>query len=411
MERIKKISVQSLWQVLNKIIISSTMIVVLGLVARNYGANGTGIFTLSLTLLNMLYLGVDLGINAHALPESLKEDFPATWQKLLGLRIILALILVIVSGLVVLVLPLDPIFRWAVLFGLLSIIGVAVFYNSNLLFQSRLRFDLFAYSSISGSLVGLLIVFLLVKSHLGVQYLLLAGTVGYFGSALLSLIFVRHYIKIFPKFELNSSFLIFKKIWPLSLTVFSNVIYFRIDAFILSAVKSFAEVGIYNLAYQIFQSLLVIPAYIMNSFYPLMIKDFAEDRKKFKTNLIKACLGMFTVAVIGMFFTIILAPFAVSIIAGAKDFSGSVTALRILSLGFPAFFVTSVLMWTLIVLKKYKIMMGIYFFGLIFNALANLFVIPVYSYVGASVVTGVSEYLILLLQLVILIPVLKNEKN
>ncbi len=407
----KKISKQTLWQVLNKLIISSTMIVILGLVARSYGADGTGIFTLSLTLLNMLYLGVDLGINAHALPESLKEDFPATWRKLLGLRIMLAGLLVIVSGLVVVILPLDPIFKMAVIFGLLSIIGVGVFYNSNLLFQSKLRFDLFAFSSVFGSLIGLLIIFLLVKINLGVQYLLLAGTVGYLGSALLSLIFVKKYIKIFPKFEFKDSFLIFKKIWPLSLTVLSNVIYFRIDAFVLSAVRTFVEVGIYNLAYQIFQWCLVMPTYIMNGFYPLMIKDFAESRKKFITNLIKICLGMFSIAVVGMALTIILAPFAVSIIAGNKDFSGSVIALRILSLGFPAFFVTSVLMWTLVVLKRYKTMMLIYFFGLIFNALANFIIIPIYSYIGAAVITGISEYLILILQIVILIPILNHEKN
>ncbi len=369
------------------------------------------IFTLSLTLLKLLYLGVDLGINAHALPESLKDNFQGVWQKLLGLRLMLAGMMLVLSGLVIFVLPLEPTFKVAVLFGLLSIIGVAIFYNSNLLFQSRLRFDLFTLSSAAGSLTALLIIFLLVQNRIGIPYFLIAHTIGWFVVAVISLIFVRRFLKIFPKFEVSYSLGIFKKIWPLSLTVISNVIYFRIDAFILSAIKTFSEVGIYNLAYQIFQALLVVPAYIMNSFYPLMVKDFAEDKKKFRANLIKACFVMLVIALAGMIVTIFFAPFVIMLIAGGKEFSGSVIALRILSLGFPAFFVTSVLMWTLVVLKKYKTMLAIYLFGLVFNALANLIFIPLYSYVGAAVVTGASEYLILLLQLVILIPILRNEKN
>ncbi|MFH1535955.1 MAG: oligosaccharide flippase family protein, partial [Patescibacteria group bacterium] len=288
MQTVKKISEQTLWQILDKGITSLSMIVILGLVARNYGAEGTGIFTLSLALLNLLYLGVDLGINAHALPESLKENFPTVWQKLLGLRLVLAGILVTLLSIAIFILPLDSMFKSAVLLGLLSIIAVAIFYNSNLVFQSRLRFDLFTLSSAPGSLIALLIIFLLVQNKTAVPYLLTAHTIGWFVVATISLILARRFLKIFPKFDIKYSLVVFKKIWPLSLTVVSNVIYFRVDAFILSAVKSFAEVGIYNLAYQIFQALLVVPAYIMNSFYPLMIKDFSEDRKKFKVNLIKA---------------------------------------------------------------------------------------------------------------------------
>lgn len=409
MDILKKIFQQTSWQVIGKIVSSLSTILILGLVSRNFGTTGTGVYTLAITYLSFFYLASDLGINAHVLPYLLKEKSSTSWQNLLGLRLALSGVLVILASLIIIIWPVDEPFRLAVLLGIPAILGAGIFASSSAIFQKKLRFDLQVFSSSFGAVLTLLIVWMLVVTKKDAPILLIGQSIGLLFGGILSLILVKQYTKLLP--ILNFSYIrqIFSQAWPISATLLLNILYFRFDAFLLTVLKSFAEVGIYNVAYQIFQSLLVVPAYIMNSFYPIMLKDFSEGSSKFKTNLKRAVLLMLGMGLLGMILTLLLSPLVVDIITGGKAFSGSAASLRILSLGFPGFFVTSVLMWTLITLKKYKTMLAIYTVGLIFNAILNLILIPQYSYFGASVVTVLSEYLILILQIIILIPVLKKH--
>lgn len=409
MDILKKIFQQTSWQILGKVISSFSTILILGLVSRNFGTTGTGVYTLALTYLSFFYLAADLGINAHILPTLLKENSTLTFQKLLGLRVILSISFMFLAFSIILLWPVESPFRLAVIFGVPAILGAGIFATSAAIFQSKLRFDLQVFSSSFGAIFTLLVVWFLVTSSAAVPQLLLGQTLGLLAGGALSLVLIKNYSKLLLIIDFSYMKQVFLKAWPISATLLLNIVYFRIDTFILTALKSFSEVGIYNVSFQIFQSLLVVPAYIMNSFYPLMLKDFSEDFSKFKTNLKKVVLLILGIGLLGTVLTFILSPLIIDIVTGGKNFAGSVSSLKILSLGFPGFFVTSVLMWVLITLRKYKTMLVIYFVGLIFNAELNLILIPQYSYLGASVVTVLSEYLILGLQLIILISVLQNN--
>lgn len=398
-----KISQQTAWQIIGKITTALSTIIILGLISRQFGEEGTGIITLALAYLGFFSLAVDFGINAHILPQLLKGDVNIIWRKLFGLRIILAVSLVVSAALLILFWPNQAsVFKITVLMGLVSITEAAVFISATALFQSRLRYDLTTSATILGTVTTLGSLFFLIK--LNSVPLLMAGYVfGWIVTAGAALLLVK---KIFndirPIFDLSFSTRTINNVWPISITLLINLIYFRADAFLLSYFKSFTEVGIYNLSYQIFQSLLVLPTYIMNSFYPLLLKDFSSSLLKFKESLLKGVLLMAAIGFLGTVGTIFLASIVVQIITGGHGFSGSVSALQILSLGLPAFFVSSLLMWSLIALKQYRPMMIIYLAGLLINVLLNVIFIPRYSYLAAAGVTVVSEYLILILQLIIL---------
>lgn len=410
MDILKKIFQQTSWQVLGKAISSLSTILVLGLVSRNFGTEGTGVYTLALTFLSFFYLAADLGINAHILPSLLQENSNSSWQRLFGLRLALSGVLVVLAAIIILFWPVEnESFRLAVLFGIPAIIGAGIFATTAALFQSKLKFDLQVLSSSFGAVVTLFVVWLLTNSSSGVPNLLTGQSLGLLAGGFLSLVLIRNYTRLLPIFNFSYVKQVFLESWPISATLLLNIVYFRLDAFILTAIKSFAEVGIYNVSFQIFQSLLVVPAYIMNSFYPLMLKDFSEDFSKFKTNFKKAIFFMLGFGLLSTALTLLLSPLVIDIVTGGKGFAGSAQSLRILSLGFPGFFITSVLMWALITFKKYKTMLAIYIVGLIFNAVLNLILIPQYSYIGASVVTVASEYLIMVLQVAILISALKKN--
>jgi O-antigen/teichoic acid export membrane protein len=404
---------QTSWQLIGKVVTSISTILILGAVTRSYGESGTGIFTLALTFISFFVLAADFGINAHILSRLLKDTLTWEWQKLLGMRLFLASVLTVMAVILALFWPdQSGLFKLTVILGLAAIIEAGVFTTTSAVFQSKLRFDLSILSTITGTLLTLITVFVLIGIKVSIPLLMVGYTLGWIISGVLALIFVREFVgSLRPSLDFTYVKKIIEESWPISATLILNTIYFRADTFMLSTLKNFADVGVYNVSYQIFQSLLVLPTFIMNSFYPLMLKYFAYDRPKFYSSLVNASLLMLAMALSGAFLTIILASWVISLITGGTSFIGSVSSLQILALGFPAFFLSSVLMWVLITYKKYKTMLVIYGVGLIINLILNYLLIPQYSYIASSWITVISEYLILSLQLVILIPAFLKSKE
>ncbi len=241
MDVLKIVSKQTLWQLIGKAVTSLSTLVILGLVSRHYGASGTGVFTMALTYLGFFYLACDFGLNAYMLPELLKQDRENVWRKLFGMRLLLSLVLVVLA---VAILPFIPfhsdVFNKAVLFGVLAIIGNGLFVTSNALFQSRLRYDLSIIAQSLDAVPTVLFIFLLVSLNVSVSTRLLVHMLFWVLTGVLSLFFARRFIRVLsPIFDFEFIWDVLKNAWPISLTLVLNVVYFRMDSFILTADKSF----------------------------------------------------------------------------------------------------------------------------------------------------------------------------
>lgn len=389
---------QTSWQIIGKIITSFATFIILGIVARNYGENGTGVFTLALTYLAIFYLLADFGFNAHVLTSVKSKGFRVEkdWNKLLGTRILWSIFLVLIA---IATLPIwlfaTVDFKQAILFGSLAIIGAGIFNTCNLIFQSRLRYDLSVLSVSFGTFVSLGLFIYLTSNAYPIPFLLLAHLSGWILIALASLFAVKNFLpKLNPIFDLQYIKHLFLASWPIAATLTLNVIYFRADSFMIAYFKGVSDAGIYNIAYSVFQSVLVIPTFIMNSYFPLMLKSLK--------GLKLVGLGLFLLSLLASITTLLFAPFIIKILTGS-GFSGSTASLQILSLGFPAYFLSSILMWLLVTKAKYKLMLVIYLAGLIVNTILNLIYIPQFSFLAASWITVISEYLILLMQIIVLL--------
>lgn len=398
MQSLLKISQQTTWQILGKAVTSLSTFIILGLVARNYGEEGTGVFTLALTYLAIFYLLSDFGFNAHVLRKlkTQSSKLKNEWQRLLGARIVWAAILVVLA---IGTLPFWPFttsdFAQAVLFGSLAIVASAVFVTCNLMFQSKLRYDLSVIASSSGTVFGLLVFIYLAGLKYPVPALLLAHLLGWITIALVAVVLVRKFWQVFsPIYDKRYTINLFQTSWPIAATLALNVIYFRADAFMIAYFRSSAEVGIYNVAYSVFQTALVLPTFIMNAYYPMMLKSFK--------GISLVAWGLLVVASFGTILTITLAPPIIRILTGG-GFVGATSSLQILSLGFPAYFLSALLMWIMVTQGRYKLMLVIYAFGMVINLTLNFIYIPQYSFIAASYITVISEYLILAMQAVLLL--------
>lgn len=408
METIIKVSQQAIWQILGKAAVSFSTFLILALVTRQFGQEGTGVFTLSLTYLAFFYMPSDLGLNAYLLPNLMKGEI--FWQKLLGLRILVSLFLAVAALFLVPFLPFDENnFKASVFFGVPAIVGFSIFTTSVALLQARAKYIYATISLLIGSLITLLFVYLVIINSGRVFYLTGAYAAGWLISAAVSVLAVKSLIKkVKPLIDVNFIKSTLLGAWPIALALILNTIYFRVDSFLLTYLRSFSEVGVYNVAYQLFQLILVLPTFIMNGYYPVLLRLLSDNEVIFWRQLRLGFLIMIGMGLIGAIFTFLLSPIVLPFITG-EGFLGSVDSLQILAVSLPAFFGSAVLMWALIALKKYKSVLLIYSAGLILNFSLNYLLLPAYSYYAAAWITGISEYMILLLQIIIIVPIMQKR--
>lgn len=402
MDILRRVLKQTGWQLVGKAATSISTLAVLGLVSRNYGESGVGVFTLALTYLSFFYLATDLGLNGYVL-HRFQETTDVEWRKLLGFRLVWVVFLIPLAFIASLFLPVEsPVFSPSILLGSGALIGSALFVTSNALFQNLLRYDLSIAASSLGAFITLIAVFLVVFLRMDVPFLMVAHASGWITCGVLSVTLARKICKrISPIFDLKYAREILLSAWPVSVTLLINTIYFRADTFIVSAFWPLSDVGNYNVAYQLFQTVLVFPAFVMNSYYPVMLKLMRADKIKFLKQTGMVAGLMFVAGAVCSIFVYPLSPFLVALLTGG-GFKGSEESLRILSLGFPAYFASSVLMWVYMSMRRFKMILVVYLVGFAVNLILNFSFIPEYSYKAASYITGISEYLILVLQLIIL---------
>ena len=164
--------------------------------------------------------------------------------------------------------------------------------------------------------------------------------------------------------------------------------YGHADSVILTLTRTTTEVGVYGLAYKVFELALVFPTFFMNAVYPMML-----ETDRFKTILKRSLVFLILASCVMIPVVWFAAPYLSRIQDG---FAASVPALRVLSLSLPFFFVSALTMWALIALKRHMLLAGIYGGGMILNISLNLFFIPVWGYMAAAWITVVSEGLVLL---------------
>lgn len=399
MKKIIKVLWQTFWQAAGKGITSITTLVILSIVSRRFGSEGVGLLTLALTYLGFFSLIVDLGLNGFLLPSFLKKEYEKEWKKLLGLRLFLSLFSVSGACLLTLFWKNNYEFMQLILIGsFFSIFQQGIFTSAAIILQSKQRYDL-AIISTSFGYAGILVAATIFNLlNLPLVFYMGAYSFGWTLIALSSLVISLKFVKnISPIFDFKYSKAVFKESWTISATLILNLVYFRLDAFLISFYRNFAEVGIYNLSYQIFQTMLVLPAFIMNSYYPLMIVSLKENKKVFLQELKKATVIMLAFGVLVAVITFVFAEPVVNLVSG-EPLSDGVALLKVLSTGFPLFFISALFMWVLVTIKEYKNLAKIYLAGLTLNGLLNLLVIPQYSYWGASLTTVFSEGFILVLQ-------------
>ncbi len=343
-----------------------------------------------LVLVALGFTAIDFGLNADAVrrattPTSMLQ----LTRRVMIARLALALLAIILLNTLVLLLPGGYSQEIKSLFWVasLGIIFQSIYTSGNAYFQHSLSYWRSTLSVILGTTTSTTLTLYYLWFSPTLFNLIIATTLGYLVMAVTTLLLLpKSLLKEQKTHE-------FKEIVPtilrsstLGAILIFSILSSKIDTVLLGVFRTSSEVGQYSFAYRIFDVILVLPVFVMNSLYPLMLKN----KKNLLTPTLQA-LGL--LGILAAVATYLLAP-AIILIKG--ELVLSITTLRILALSLPLFYLTAPLMWDLVARAKDGLVLKIYILAALLNLSCNLWAIPRYGAVSAAIITGITELLIFL---------------
>src|SRR3989339_542707 len=388
-----KIAYNTLVQFIGRFATSLIGFITTLILARFLGAAEYGVYSKIYTLVAFFYLFVDFGLNAVYVRRY--QNNLSKLNQVFSLRTIFFLVSLVLIGLFLLFSG-NLIFTgqqklWVLLFAP-TILLFGYYTTLNIVFQLKLRYDLSVLSAIIGGLAGLVLLIPAIKY--GLVYAILSLVIGYL-ITVLSALFLANRLN-----PLSFKQLVFGKqdfFWealPLGIMLFLNTMYTRADVFVIAAFQGDAAVGIYSLAYKFFEFPLAFAAFFANSVFPHYVKAFGNNQAYFWKIFKKATLYLILASLVFTLCGFIIAPFLKLIKA---DYILSVKPLQILVLSYPVFFATSALSWLVFILKKEKALIAVYGLSFAVNIVANILLVPQYSYLASSWLTVIGEILVLVM--------------
>ncbi len=392
-------------QILTRLISAAGTFLVALVVARQLGAAGFGQLTKIFLAVGVFYLVLDAGLNAIFV-QSASEDrniLKRQFSSFLLVRVIWSLLLIgVVYALFVLSpippFPLGAIERHGIAIASLTLVAQSVLISCNALFQLKLQYHKSTIAQIAASLVMLVLLgFVLMQIPAYSQSILVwvvgVLTVSSFVAAVVSLWFARFYIL----FTIQQGFIkkLLAKSWLFGATLIVIAVNDQMGRFWLSRCCTTAQVGVYGLAYKVFEFPLALPTFFVNSIFPILVIEKRQGRKI--TSRITKAVAFLILTSIGTSTALYGAAPLLSLIK--SDFSASVVPFRLLVTSLPLFFLTALTMWLLILYEKRKVLFAIYATALLCNTLVGMVVIPLYGPLAAAAMVVGSEGLVFILTL------------
>lgn len=377
-------------QIAGKVALLLASLVTLRLATSYLGVDGFGEYAIVLALAPILLVFADLGIStllARELAQApeRREELAGT---LLWFRLAASAVVVLGSLAVVPFLPYDHHVRVGILIACAGVSLLSIGSFATPFFQVSLRLDLVALLDCVTAALTIGLVAAVTLLDLGFYALVgVNAVVGVANVAFASLL-VRRFWRPSLRLDRVLARRLVADGLPLAAVIVLGLLHFRLDAVLLSLLRSPEDVGVYTVAYRFLEQALVLPVVFMAAVFPLLAVavragDAAEVVRKAFSFLLLVALPLS----LGL---VVLAGPLVTLVAG-DGFEDAVTPLRILAPALVFTFVNAVFAGVLIALNRQRALIVVSLAGLTLNVLANLYAIPRFGYVGAAVTTVISE--------------------
>lgn len=179
---------------------------------------------------------------------------------------------------------------------------------------------------------------------------------------------------------------------PYGVLTVLGLLYFKVDALLLSYLKGAYDVGIYGAAYKFLEAIVFVPSAIVTALFPYLAKLHGKPPQQLKSLYFKSMLALAGLSLpifLGFYFIL---PELIKYFL--PNYLSSVRVLMILSFTIPFMFVHVPGAAVLLASNKYlRPVMILSLLTLSFNIALNLLLIPQLSFIGSAWATVFSEAL------------------
>ncbi|MGI5376048.1 polysaccharide biosynthesis C-terminal domain-containing protein [Streptomyces sp. CA-251387] len=203
------------------------------------------------------------------------------------------------------------------------------------------------------------------------------------------------------RIDLREWWSLIREALPLSIGTAMMMVYFRVDSVMLTQLDSFSAAGSYGVAYKFVDLMHFAPGWVAMAVLPLLVRAWPQHLQAFREATGRAA---FLLAVIGGLMVCEFTVFAEPVIRTlyGTDYSPAADAARILVVSECFAFFTLLAFNCLVAAGLHRRYPLVTLLGLIVNVGLNFLVIPRWSYLGAAVVTLVTDVLVCVLMLLLL---------
>lgn len=365
-------------------------------IARYLGANGYGILSFALAFSGIFSILADLGLNTLTVREVARDKSLTKIYlgNILLIKIILSVLTFLLIILVVNLLGYSQQTINVVYFVSLSVILTSLYQIFYSIFQAYEKMGYQSLGQILSSIIMVFGVFFVIQFGLDVVGLSLI----YLISSVIIVIY-SFLVSIFkfsiPKLEYDRAFwsTTIKESIPFGLTGISIMLYINIDSVMLSILQNNEVVGFYNAAYRLTLFLIVIPNTINITIFPSMSQfhiSSPDSLSIINENYFKFMLIIGIPLGVGI---TLLADKIILLIYGT-GYMQSIVALQILIWTIIFTFGSASTVRLLEATNKQLILTKITSICVLVNIALNLILIPMFSYIGASIATVLTEIII-----------------
>ncbi len=374
------------------------------LMARFFGADAYGLFTLAAAILGIAttisLLGIPTGLSRFISFYSGKDDKKRI-KGVIKSATKITVPISIISGIIIYFFASDIsiyFFNEPKLIPFLKLFALIIPFSSmfTLIIECFRGFQNMKYKAIIEDVFKptLTLTLLIVLFFMGYEIFgaAIAYSVGYIVSSVLGLYLLA---KLFPIFRskirgISVTKKLFLFSWPLIITTYLWMIITWTDIIMLGVYKTTQEVGLYSAALTLVGIIPMVEHTFIFIFMPVISELYAKGRKEDIISMHKSVIKWVFMINLSLFLIMIVLSDNILGILFGQEFIIASTTLVILVFGFFLSTIASLTGSGLIIIEKTKLIMVVVLIGSVINFIINLFLIPFFGTVGAAMATSIS---------------------
>ncbi len=400
MSLVRKVAGNTVIHITGKLLGNIIGVVVIALLTRYLGQEGFGNYTTILAYLFFFSSFADLGLYMITINEINKDGVNQSrfFSAVYSLRFFTAFILMIVASMLVWLMPYPDVVKQgvmvisvAIFFGLMDQIHIA-------LYQAKISMTRTALADVVGKII--LIIGTVIGIQLGFDLLQLLWVlvVGVGVNALINFNGIHRIVELRMRIDWDMWMDVLRKTWPIALSQFFVLIYFKMDTVFLSILRpaqtAQVEVGLYGAPYKFLEVLIAFIPLFMGIMAPILAKAWSKKRMEDFRALYQNTFDVFAVITLPLVVGgIVLAEPLMGIIA--PGFEESVVILQMLMVAIGIIFFAHLPTYVVNTIGEQRNMLPFYGFTAVIAVVLYVVLIPRYSFYAAAGVTIFVELLIL----------------